>query len=79
MASANDGPGRGKQVSGGNGGVDPYAEAVEAARRTIDRAGEVARTAAHTGQDALAREAEARPVTMFFAALVAGFILGRAL
>jgi hypothetical protein len=35
--------------------------------------------AAHSGQDALVREAQVRPVTLFLAALAAGFILGRAL
>jgi len=75
MASANQGPEDGVRASGG----DPYGETVEAARRTIERAGEVASTAARTGQDALAREAQERPVTLFLAALAAGFILGRAL
>jgi len=77
MASTNEGPG--EREASGSGGENPYAETMEAARRGIDHASGVISTAAHSGQDALAREAEARPVTLFLAALAAGFILGRVL
>jgi hypothetical protein len=71
----------GEAAPGGEPGDDDaaLAEALAAARRTLDQARKALDAAARAGDEALAAEVAERPLTAVLLALAAGFIFGRAL
>jgi hypothetical protein len=62
----------------GAANLDSYAKAVDAAKRTYERANATLRAATQEGQEVLAAEAQQRPLTVLLATLAIGFLVGRA-